>query len=193
MLSSDPGKNLYNNKVVIDSWNNIKKYADIKKSFFIFDEQRVVGSGVWVKSFLKIARAGNEWILLSATPGDKWEDYIPVFVANGFIIIKQNLAKEHLVFSRFSKFPKVEKYLGTKRLERLRSSILVDMDFQRKTIAHHEDIPVNYDIFKYRDAMRNRWNPYTNEPIQKPAGLCYVLRRITNEDVSRQLALLEIF
>lgn len=193
LLSSDPGKNLYNNKVVIDSWNNIKKYADIKKSFFIFDEQRVVGSGVWVKSFLKIARAGNEWILLSATPGDKWEDYIPVFVANGFYNNKTEFSREHLVFSRFSKFPKVEKYLGTKRLERLRSSILVDMDFQRKTIAHHEDIPVNYDIFKYRDAMRNRWNPYTNEPIQKPAGLCYVLRRITNEDVSRQLALLEIF
>lgn len=193
LLSSDPGKNLYNNKVVIDSWNNIKKYADIKKSFFIFDEQRVVGSGVWVKSFLKIARAGNDWILLSATPGDKWEDYIPVFVANGFYNNKTEFSREHLVFSRFSKFPKVEKYLGTKRLERLRNSILVDMDFHRKTTARHEDIPVNYDISKYRDAMRNRWNPYTNEPIQQVSGMCYVLRRITNEDTSRQLALLEIF
>lgn len=192
-LSTDPKRNyIYSNKVVIDSWNNIKKYADVTDSFFIFDEQRVVGSGTWVKSFLKIAKS-NDWILLSATPGDTWQDYIPVFIANGFYRNKTDFSREHIVYSRFSKFPKVDRYLNTGRLIRLRNSILIDMDFQRKTVAHHEDVYVQYDISKYKDATRLRWDPFKNEPIQQASGLCYVLRRIVNEDESRQTALLELF
>lgn len=182
----------YGNKVVIDSWNNIKKYADVTDSFFIFDEQRVVGYGVWTKSFLKIAK-WNDWILLSATPGDKWEDYIPVFIANGFYKNKTEFSREHLIYSRFSKYPKIDRYVGTKRLERLRDRILVDMDFKRETVAHHEDVFVRYDISKYKDVMRRRWDIYKNEPIQQASGLCYVLRRVVNEDPSRQVALMEIF
>lgn len=182
----------YHNKVVVDSWNNIAKYADVKNAFFIFDEQRVVGSGAWVKAFLKIAKV-NDWILLSATPGDTWTDYIPVFLANGFYKNKTEFTREHCVYSRFSKFPKIEKYLNTGRLIRLRNNILIDMDFKRQTEAHHEDVYVNYDISKYKDAMRNRWDPYKNEPIEQAAGLCYVLRRIVNTDESRQVALIQIF
>ena len=182
----------YGNKVVIDSWNNIKKYTDVSNAFFIFDEQRVVGYGVWTKSFLKITKSNN-WILLSATPGDKWEDYIPVFIANGFYRNKTEFAREHLIYARYSKYPKVERYIGLKRLERLRDRILVDMDFERKTTAHHEDVFVRYDISKYKDVMRKRWDIYKNEPIQQASGLCYVLRRIVNEDPSRQVALLELF
>ena len=192
LLSTSPEINLYANKVIIDSWNNIGKYKDITDAFFIFDEQRVIGYGAWTKSFLKIAK-NNDWILLSATPGDKWEDYIPVFIANGFYRNKTEFNREHVIFSRFSKYPKVERYINTGRLLRLRNRILVDMDFNRKTVAHHEDIYVKYDISKYKDAMRNRWDPYKNEPIQQASGLCYILRRIVNEDVSRQVALLEIF
>lgn len=182
----------YGNKVVIDSWNNIKKYTDVRNAFFIFDEQRVVGYGVWTKSFLKIAKS-NDWILLSATPGDKWEDYIPVFIANGFYKNKTEFSREHLIYARYSKYPKVERYIGLKRLERLRDRLLVDMDFERKTTAHHEDVFVRYDISKYKDVMRRRWDIYKDEPIQQASGLCYVLRRIVNEDPSRQVALLEIF
>jgi len=193
LLSTNIEKNkTYGNKVVVDSWNNIKKYEDVKNSFFIFDEQRVVGSGAWVKAFLKIAKV-NDWILLSATPGDTWMDYIPVFLANGFYRNKTDFSREHIVYSRFSKYPKVDRYLNTGRLIRLRNSILVDMDFQRKTVSHHEDVYVQYDISKYKDAMRLRWDPYKNEPIQQASGLCYVLRRIVNTDDSRQVALLEIF
>lgn len=193
LLSTHPEKNqFYGNKVVVDSWNNIAKYIDVKDSFFIFDEQRVVGSGAWVKAFYKITKR-NDWILLSATPGDSWSDYIPVFVANGFYKNKTEFLREHAVYSRFTKFPKIEKYIGTGRLLRLRNSILVDMDFARKTIQHHEDVYVKYDISKYKDAIRNRWDPYKNEPIQQASGLCYVLRRVVNEDESRQKALLEIF
>ena len=192
LISKDLDKNeLYNNRIVIDSWNNIQKYANVKDAFFIFDEQRVVGWGAWSKSFVRIAHM-NDWVLLSATPGDKWEDYIPVFLANGFYRNKTEFAREHLVYSRFSKYPKVERYVNTGRLIRLRNKILIDMDFTRHTTSHHEDVFVEYDKMKYKEATRTRWNPYTNEPIQQASGLCYVLRRIVNESEYRQAALMEL-
>lgn len=192
LMSTNEKMNHYNNKIVVDSWNNIQKYKDVVDAFFIFDEQRVVGSGAWVKAFLKIAR-GNDWILLSATPGDTWSDYIPVFVANGFYKNKTEFCREHIIYSRFSKYPKIDRYVNTGRLIRLRNRILVDMDFDRPTISHHEDVFVQYDTGLYRDVGRTRWDPYKNEPITNAAGLCYIWRRIVNTDVSRQVALLELF
>lgn len=192
LLSTNVEKNkLYGNKVVVDSWNNIGKYSDISGAFFIFDEQRVIGSGSWVKSFLKIAKS-NDWILLSATPGDTWSDYIPVFIANGFYKNKSEFSREHIIYSRFTKYPQIDRYINTGRLMKLRNHILVDMDFKRQTVAHHEDVYCTYDISKYKDTMRHRWDPYKNEPIQQASGLCYVLRRIVNSDESRQVALLQI-
>ena len=191
LLSTNPKVNGYKNRVIVDSWNNIQKYKNVTDSFFIFDEQRVVGSGVWVKSFLKIAKS-NDWILLSATPGDTWQDYIPVFIANGFYRNRTEFCNDHIVYSRFSKFPKIDRYINTGRLIRLRDRILVDMDFKRETIAHHEDIIVQYDIPKYKETMRNRWDPYNNEPITNASGLCYILRKIVNSDESRQIALMDI-
>lgn len=191
MSTNEEHNELYHNKIVVDSWNNITKYKDVYGAFFLFDEQRVVGGGAWVKAFLNIARK-NKWILLSATPGDNWTDYIPVFIANGFYKNKTEFCREHVIYSRFSKYPKIDRYINTGRLIRLRNDILIDMDFSRKTIAHHEDIYVNYDIPKYREATRTRWDPYKDEPIEQASGLCYVLRRIVNESENRQLALLEI-
>lgn len=192
LMSTDPGKNkLIGNKVVIDSWNNIGKYARITNAFFIFDEQRVVGYGKWSKTFIHISK-NNEWILLSATPADRWEDYIPVFIANGFYRNITEFRSEHLVYDQYAKFPKVVRYLNTRRLERLRDRTLVDMDFDRKTIPHHEDIFCEYDRLKYKETLKNRWNPFENQPIQQASGLCYVLRRIVNEDPSRLNALLSI-
>lgn len=177
--------------VVIDSWNNIKKYTDVTGAFFIFDEDRVTGSGAWVQAFWKIAKSNN-WIILSATPGDTWEDYMAVFVANGFYKNKTEFIREHIVYSRYTKWPQVDKYINIGRLVRLRNRILVDMHFERTTVSHHIDIFVKYDIPKYKDAIRTRWNPYKDEPIQQASGLCYVLRRIVNEDESRIVALMEI-
>ena len=191
LMSKNPEANFYKNKIVIDSWNNIKKYKDVVGAFFIFDEDRVTGNGTWVKTFLNIARK-NKWIILSATPGDTWEQYIPVFVANGFYKNKTEFNREHVIFSRFTKYPKIERYVNTGRLLRQRNQILVDMDFSRATVPHHEDIYVGYDILKYKNAMKTRWDPFKNEPIQQASGLCYVLRRIVNEDESRQVALLEL-
>ena len=177
--------------VVIDSWNNIQKYKDVNNAFFIFDEDRVTGSGKWVKAFLKIARC-NDWIILSATPGDTWEQYIPVFIANGFYRNKTEFIREHCIYSRYTKFPKIERYINTDRLIRLRNKILIDMDFKRDTVRNNIDIYCSYDVTKYKEVIRNRWDIYKDEPIQQASGLCYVLRRVVNEDESRVIALLEI-
>lgn len=192
LLSVHDDKNIYSNKIVIDSWNNIQKYKDVKNSFFIFDEQRVVGSGAWVKAFLKIAKF-NEWILLSATPGDTWMDYIPVFLANGFYKNKTEFMREHVVYSRFCKYPKVDRYINTGRLLRLRREILIDMDFKRETVQHHEDIYVKYDVKMYKDIMKRRWDIWKDEPITNASGLCYALRKVVNTHQSRLDALLDIF
>ena len=191
LISTNDDTNYYDNKVVIDSWNNIKKYIDVTDAFFIFDEQRVVGSGAWVKSFLKITKHNN-WILLSATPGDSWQDYIPVFVANGFYKNRTEFIREHVVYSRFTKYPKIDRYLNTGRLIRLRNKILVDMDFKRQTIPHHEDVYCSYDILTYKSIGKDRWNPYKNEPIVNASELCYTWRKLVNSDESRQTALLDI-
>ena len=191
-MSPNPECNYYNNKIVIDSWNNIKKYADIVGAFFIFDEDRITGKGAWVKTFLDIARK-NKWIVLSATPGDNWEQYIPIFVANGFYKNRSEFCREHIVYSRYcTKFPKIEKFIGTGTLIRHRNEILVDMDFNRPTEHHHIDVHCEYDIPKYKNLMKTRWDPYKDEPITQASSLCYALRRIVNEDESRQTALLDI-
>ena len=191
LLSTDKEQSYYNNKIVIDSWNNIKKYSNVKGAFFIFDEQRLVGNGVWVQSFYKIAKS-NKWILLSATPADTWSDYIPVFIANGFYRNKTEFVRKHIVYNPYVKFQQIQRYLNTGRLIRLRNRILVDMEFDRKTISHHEDIYASYDVQKVKDTIKRRWNPYENKPIKQASGLCYVLRRIVNTDESRQVALLEL-
>ena len=192
LLSTKPEFSLYSNKVVVDSWNNIKKYASVQGAFFIFDEQRVVGYGTWSKSFIKIAKS-NEWILLSATPGDTWSDYIPVFIANGFYKNKTEFVREHIVYCRSTRYPKIDRYLNTGRLIRLRNKILVNMDFKRQTISHHEDIYVPYDVSGYKDILRNRWNIWENRPIENAGEYCYCLRKLVNSDESRIVQVLEIF
>lgn len=184
LMSTDRNISLYQHNVIVDSWNNIMKYRDVKGAFFIFDEQRVVGSGAWVKSFMKISQK-NDWILLSATPGDTWSDYIPVFVANGFYKNRTEFIQEHVIYSRFSKFPKVDRYVNTKRLLRLKEKILVQMEFERQTTAHNIDILVDYDKDRYRLIQKNRWNPVKNEPVTNASELCYELRRCVNTHTSR--------
>lgn len=192
LLSTNKDICMYNMNIVVDSWNNIQKYKDVRKAFFIFDEQRVVGSGAWVKAFLKIVKS-NEWILLSATPGDTWSDYIPVFIANGFYKNKTEFIQEHVIYARFSKYPKIDRYTGTGKLLRLRRSILIDMNFDRETVQHHEDIYVKYDVSLYKDIMKRRWDIWKDEPITNASGLCYALRKIVNIHESRSDQLLEIF
>lgn len=171
-------------KVKVDSWNNIKKYAKVENTFFIFDEQRLIGSGVWVKTFLKIAKH-NRWILLTATPGDTWTDYIPVFVANGFYKNRTEFLREHAVYNRFTKFPKVERFVGQKKLLAFREKILVTMDYTKRNVDHHETVLVGYDKSTYMKVMRDRWNIFKQQPIVNISELCYLLRKVVNSHSSR--------
>lgn len=192
-ISSDPEISPYKNyKVIVDSWNNIEKYSDIKNAFFIFDEQRVVGWGKWAKTFaLKIAK-NNLWILLSATPGDTWTDYCAVFIANGFFNTRSEFIHNHVIYKQFVGFRKIDKYINERRLVRLRDSILVNMEVYRDTIQRHINIFVDYDKRKYREIMKNRWNVFDDKPIENASELCYCLRKVVNSDESRLVRILEI-
>lgn len=195
LITTDQNTAIYTHTVAIDSWNNIQKYINIRNSFFIFDEDRVTGYGKWVKSFLSITdpQKSNIWIILSATPGDTWMDYCPVFIANGFYKNKTDFCNQHIIWSRFAKFPKIDRYFNIKRLERLRDRILVEMDFERNTVQHHEDVWCNYSHLEYRAFIKERFNMWTNEPVKNAAELCFGIRRIVNEDTDRQVKLMEIF
>jgi len=176
----------------VDSWNNIKKYEHIKNAIFIFDESKVIGYGSWTKSFLKITK-NNMWILLSATPADTWVEYMPVFIANGFYKNKAEFEREHIMWSRFAKYPKVERYLNVAKLIRHRNSILVDMPDKRATTQHHKNIICDFDRLNYDILSKKRWNIFENKPIRDISQLCFALRRVVNSDYTRLDALSAIY
>lgn len=171
-------------EVTIESWNNISKFDDCCLNVFIFDEQRVVGSGAWVKSFLKIVE-NNQWIMLSATPGDVWLDYVPLFIANGYYKNRTEFAEQHIVWDRFAKYPKVKRYLDTGLLEARRRKILVPMPAERHTRRNRSYIPMEYDRDMYESIAKKRVDPWTGEPYRNAAGVCYGLRKCVNSDMSR--------
>jgi hypothetical protein len=184
ILSTNPELSINGVKVVIDSWNNISKYISVKNAFFLFDEQRLVGSGTWVKAFIRISKF-NDWILLTATPGDVWTDFIPVFVANGFYKNKSEFLRTHAVYSRFAKYPKIEKFIDTNRLYKYRDQITVKMEYKRNTSTHDIFITVPFDKDNMDKVVLKRWNIFKERPIQAAGELCYVMRRVANEDPSR--------
>ena len=174
----------FNLTAIIDSWNNISKYVDIKDSFFIFDEQRVVGSGKWSKSFLKISK-NNHWILLSATPGDTWSDYIPVFIANGFYKNRTQFYTRHVVWSRYTTYPKIEKFIEEDHLEKLKRSILIEMNVKRSTVRHKILETVDYDKRSYEMINKDRWDIFNDKPIENASQYISIIRKIVNSDPSR--------
>ena len=188
---SDLQESRYSPSIIIDSWNNISKYRKVYGAFFILDEQRVVGSGKWVKSFLDIARK-NRWILLSATPGDTWSDYIPVFIANGYYKNRTEFLRTHAVYNRFSKYPKIDRWLYEDHLQELKNKVVVYMDYFPTTQRHNEIIKTEYDRGLYNEVVKNRWNPYLAAPIKNASELCQVLREIVNNDITKTIALEDI-
>lgn len=191
-LSTNEEVSIGNIKVVVDSWNNLGKYTDVKDAFFIFDEQRLVGSGAWVKAFLTIAKS-NAWVLLTATPGDVWIDYAPVFIANEFYKNRTEFIIKHVVYSRFSKYPKIDRYIHTEELIAHRDSIVVQMEYKHKINIHKEILKTAYDKNTMEKVTKKRWNIFQEKPIRNAAELCFVQRRIANEDPSRLEAFSEVY
>lgn len=181
-----------NIQLVVDSWNNIAKYVAIQNAFFIFDEQKVSGYGMWANSMLKIA-AHNPWILLTATPGDIWMDYVTVFIANGFYKNKTDFIRQHVVQNPYVKYFSVQRYVGTQRLERYRRSITVVMPYQKRTERHTEMIKVEYNQDLTMMACKDRWDGLENKPIRDANHLCHLLRKICNSDISRLVELKKVF
>jgi hypothetical protein len=140
------------------------------------------------EAFLKIAK-NNNWILLSATPGDTWMDYIPVFVGNGFYRNRTEFIREHVVYSPYTRFPKVLRYSGVGKLVKLRNQILVHMPFEKQTIRHSKTIQVDYDENLMDLVTKNRWNPFKEEPIRDITDMLSVMRKVANTDPSRLKAL----
>lgn len=183
-LFRDPEVSYGHREFIVDSWNNMHKYVDREDAFFIFDEQRLVGSGTWVKTFLKIA-AKNQWILLSATPADTWIDYVPLFLAHGFYRNRTEFIEEHVIWTFHGRYRKIRGYYGRRRLEALRDSILVDMPYERHTTRHLLAEEVDYDVETFNLVWKRRWNVYTDEPLIDVAEMHRVGRQIVNSDPSR--------
>jgi hypothetical protein len=171
------------NELVVDSWNNIKKYVD-EHAFFIFDEQKIVGKGAWVKAFWSIAE-NNHWILLSATPADTWMDLMPIFVANGFYKNQTEFNNTHVVWDRFVKYPKVDRYVDEWMLIAHRQAIYVEMP--RPVVAERviHNYIVEYNKEEERRLLQDRWNFYEDQPVKDAGELMRLLRKSTNEDPSR--------
>ncbi len=183
---------IYTNKVTVDSWNNIQKYKDVKNAFFIFDEQRASGDGKWARTFVRIAKA-NRWVMLSATPGDKWIDYIPLFLANGFYRTRSQFNEEHCIYSPFIRsYRKVTGYRNKGKLEYYRRLITVRMKKERNILKISEPFIVSFDPYAYQSITKKRWNPWTNAPILNASELCQCLRKVVNSDISRAKAVLTI-
>nr|DAY02882.1 MAG TPA: Chromatin remodeling complex ATPase [Caudoviricetes sp.] len=180
-LSTDPDCSFTGSAIVVDSWNNIGKYSDREHAVFFFDEQRASGSGRWVKEFLKITKK-NTWLLLSATPGDVWMDYLPVFMAHGFFRTRTEFMEDHVIFDRFAKYPKVKRYIGEAKLQRLRRSILVEMPVERHTTRERETVYCDYDRDLYKWVVKNRMDPWTEEPLRDAGGVCRILRKVVSDN-----------
>ena len=170
--------------IEVDSWNNMHKYTDVENAFFVFDEQRLVGYGAWVKAFLKITKK-NHWILLSATPGDTWLDYAPVFIANGFYKNLTDFKFQHVLYEPWSKYPKIRMYLKQRKLELLRNEVLVEMPYATHTERFLNYLDVGFDAEKMKRVEKDRWNIYEDKPIKDASELFRVRRKLVNSDPSR--------
>ena len=180
----DPELSYSRSEFIVDSWNNMKKYVDRTNSFFIFDEQRLVGSGAWVKSFLKIVK-NNQWILLSATPADTWIDYVPLFIAHGFYRNRTDFVEQHVVWTFRGKYRQIRGYFGVRHLERLRNQILVEMPYERHTTRHLIAEEVEYDVGTFNLVWRKRWNVYEDVPLIDSGEMHRVGRKVVNSSPDR--------
>jgi hypothetical protein len=190
-ISRERSASIHGIKLTVDSYNNIKKYMDVKDAFIILDEQRMVGAGAWTRAFISLAKH-NQWVMLSATPGDKWEDYIPLFVANGFVKNRTAFKRNHIVYSSFSKFPKVERYLEVGKLLTWRKQLLVEMPYRRHTKRHLHNVIVAHDVDLMKKVTEKRWNVYEERPCRDAGEMFATMRKVANSDPTRVDSVIEL-
>lgn len=191
MLSTHDDLNQYKNHVYVDSWNNITKYRKVSGAFFIFDEQKVSGTGTWGNTFVRIAR-NNNWIMLTATPGDKWIDYAQIFIANGYYSNITEFRRDHVVYNRYTKYPQISGYLDKARLTKIRNEVVINMPSKKHTVQHHHNVICEYDMILYKELMRERYDIWKDKPFENANELCYALRKVCNMDESRCEEVLKI-
>lgn len=186
LLSSDDNLNSWSDvaKVTIDSWNNIKKYVNYIGHFVIFDENCLASWGTWTKSFLKIAKK-NRWILLTATSGDSWTDWLPVFIANGYFKNKTEFRNNHVEYNPYTRYPSIKAYHNVGKLIKYRNEIVVKVKVPHDAIQIHKDILCEYDSDAEKMCLRKRWNPFEDRPLRDATEMAVVMRRIAFSDVSR--------
>jgi hypothetical protein len=191
ILTNTRAFSINNVQIFVDSWNNIDKYSEVENAFFIFDEQRLVGSGAWVKSFLKIVK-NNKWIVLSATPGDTWMDYVPIFIANGFYKNRTEFIRNHVIYNNFSKFPKIDRYIEQGKLIKHRKDVLIEMPYERHTTRNIKNVKVSYNEEEFKKIVDDRWNIFEDRPIRDVSELFLVMRKLVNSDPSRLETVMDI-
>jgi hypothetical protein len=191
VLTNTRAFSINNVQIFVDSWNNIDKYSEVENAFFIFDEQRLVGSGAWVKSFLKIVK-NNKWIVLSATPGDTWMDYVPIFIANGFYKNRTEFIRNHVIYNNFSKFPKIDRYIEQGKLIKHRKDVLIEMPYERHTTRNIKNVTVSYNEEEFKKIVDDRWHIFEDRPIRDVSELFLVMRKLVNSDPSRLETVMDI-
>lgn len=127
-------------RFVVDSWNNLSKYKDVKDAFFLFDEQKVSGKGTWAKSLIRIAKS-NQWILLSATPGDTYDDYATVLIANGFVRNRTTWYDEYCV-TKSQPFFHIVDHKNKDVIDMMIRRIFIKMDYQSDKKRIERVIPI---------------------------------------------------
>lgn len=175
---------------IIDSWNNIKKYEKYENYFIIFDEDHLTGYGAWSKTFIKMAKC-NDWLVLTGTPGDNYAEFMTVFIAKGWYKNKRDFEENHVIYSRYSKYPKVDRYINQGLLEKHRRDILVKMFVEKRPMVHKEIVITQYDISKYKKAYKEKRDE-NNKPFKNATAFCLYLRKICNEDESKIVKVREL-
>lgn len=177
-------------KPIIDSWNNIRKYEKYENCFIIFDEDHLTGYGAWSKTFIKMAKC-NDWLVLTGTPGDNYSEFMTVFIAKGWYKNKRDFEENHVIYSRYSKYPKVDRYINKGLLEKHRRDILVKMFVEKHPRVHKEIVITQYDISKYKKAYKEKRDE-NNKPFKNATAFCLYLRKICNEDESKIVKVREL-
>lgn len=108
------------------SWHRFKKWTDenskkLGEYMYVLDEvAKAKGymSGMGIAARRVWARTKN-WTGYTATPGDRWIDLMPYFVAVGLVHNKTSFMREYCVVQNYKGYPEITHYLNEDKLEKM--------------------------------------------------------------------------